>query len=76
MDIALRLDRQIADLNVREHGDICGHMSTDIPIVPYRVGAGCLRVQEVIFSASGGKDSLIETATSGQLANKLKELEQ
>jgi len=26
---------------VREQGDICGHISTDIPIVPDRVGAGC-----------------------------------
>jgi len=58
----------VADLNVREQGDICGHMSTDIPIVPDRVGAGRLRVQEDIFSALGGKDILIEPTTSGQLA--------
>jgi len=27
-------------LNVREQWHICGHMSTDIPIVPDRAGAG------------------------------------
>jgi len=72
IDIALRSDPPVADLNVREQGDICGHMSTDIPIVPDRVGAGSLRVQDrsAVFSASGGKDSLIEPATSGQLANE------
>jgi len=35
-NIALRSDPPQADLNVREQGDICGHMSTDIPIVPDR----------------------------------------
>ena len=46
-----------------------GYLWTDIPIVPDRVGAGRLRVQDrsVVFSALGGKDILIEPATSGQL---------
>ena len=70
--VALRSDPTMPDLNIREQGHICGHMSTDIPIVPDRVGAGSLRVQDrsAVFSASGGKDSLIEPATSGQLANE------
>jgi len=36
--LALCSDPPVADLNVREQGDICGHMSTDISIVPDRVG--------------------------------------
>jgi len=40
--IALHLDPPLADRKVREQGNICGHMSTDIPIVPDRVGAGRL----------------------------------
>jgi len=41
--VALRSDPALPDLNVREQWDICGHMSTDIPIVPDRVGACRLR---------------------------------
>ena len=40
--IALRSIPPLGELNVREQGHICGHVSTDIPIVPDRVGAGCL----------------------------------
>ena len=43
--LALRSDPPLADLNVREQGNICGHMSTDIPIVSDRVGAVSLRLQ-------------------------------
>jgi len=39
--LALRSNSPVANLNVREQWDICGHMSIDIPIVPDRVGAGC-----------------------------------
>jgi len=37
--LALRSDPAMSDLNVREQGAICGHMSTDIPIVSDRVWA-------------------------------------
>jgi len=43
-------------------------LRSDPPLADLNVRAGRLRVQEVIFSASGGKDSLIEPSTSGQLA--------
>jgi len=33
-NIALRSNPILGGLIVREQGDICGHMSTDIPIVP------------------------------------------
>ena len=77
--LALRSDPPLADLNVREQWDICGHMSTDIPNVADRVRAGSLRVQDspAFRSADGRSEregmlssttSLIETATSGQLA--------
>ena len=38
--VALRSDPPLANLTVREQGYICGHITTDIPIVPDRVGAG------------------------------------
>jgi len=65
--VALRSDPTMPDLNIREQGHICGHMSTDIPIVPDRVGVCPLRVQGVIFSASGRENNPIEPSTGGRL---------
>jgi len=55
--LPLRSNPPVADLNVREQGDICGHMPTDITIVPDRVGAASLRVQDrsAVFSATSGQ---------------------
>jgi len=41
--LTLRSDPPLADLNVREQADICGQISTDIPIIPDRVRADSLQ---------------------------------
>jgi len=52
------------EMIVHSNGQTC-----EAEIIDLNVKSGCLRVQDrsAVFSASGGKDSLIKPATSGQL---------